>query len=379
MAGGGLICKVGTVLRVVILKGIMAYCLHVGKTRMGVGMLRASQAPWVLKLVVGLGAVLCTAEAVMKASFSNRYRRFLSRSGSLVSGLGLCVVLLWAGGLVWADGGAGIAPQPPEPKVQFLLDTVGMRPGETAELTLSVSSNIELKRISVAINFDETKFRIESAERILEMAPLPNDITTTEMDNRDDSPGEQATEGWIHLELTASALAGELQWPLGEEVPLYRFKFRSVSNAAYGLSPVGFTTVGSEDGLAVLENSAELKDPPVDVAGVLAVPRECLTDGGIILGLGEIGFFLRGDSNVDGVRDISDAINSLSFLFQGGKDVLCEDAADSNDDGLIDMSDPVFTLYALYQSGEPHPEPDVWGPDPTQDRLCCEVTGGCSS
>jgi hypothetical protein len=154
-----------------------------------------------------------------------------------------------------------------------------------------------------------------------------------------------------------------------------------LNNVALGFSPVGFKDVGPEDGdgLATLSNSAELSDPAIDAANLLAVPQECLTDGWIILGLGEIGFFLRGDSNVDGTRDISDAINSLSFLFQNRRDLMCEDAADSNDDGLIDLSDAIYTLYSLYQSREPHPEPDVWGPDPTFDTLCCEATGGCSS
>ena len=73
------------------------------------------------------------------------------RFAPLLGGLAL---VLMAG-----EAFSGPAPQPPEPKVQFLLDTVRMVPGETAELTLSVTSNAPLKRISVSINFDETKFR----------------------------------------------------------------------------------------------------------------------------------------------------------------------------------------------------------------------------
>ena len=311
----------------------------------------------------------------MRAFLLNRYPRFLSPVGTLVSRLGLGAVFLFSIGV---HGGDGVAPRLPEPKVKLLLDTVRIAPGDVAELTLSVSSNISLKMISVAINFDETKLRIESIERILEMDELPEGFSTTNMDNRDDSPGEQATEGWVHLELTASTVAGALDWPLGDAVPLYRLRFRALDDATDGFSPVGFTDVGPEDGFTVLGNSVKIADSLFEGTDFLTVPQECLNGGGIMLGLGEIGFFLRGDSNVDGFRDLSDAIYSLSHLFQSEADLLCEDSADSNDDGLIDLSDPIFTLCTLYQNRKPHPEPDLWGPDPTYDTLCCEVTGGCS-
>src|SRR3989338_3807012 len=88
--------------------------------------------------------------------------------------------------------------------------------------------------------------------------------------------------------------------------------------------------------------------------------------------------FLRGDSNRDGVLNISDSINTLGFLFQGSPaDLKCQDAADANDDGKIDISDAVFILKYLFNQEVntqviPQPFPNA-GIDPTQDGLGCQL------
>ena len=61
--------------------------------------------------------------------------------------------------------------------------------------------------------------------------------------------------------------------------------------------------------------------------------------------------FLRGDSNADGVVDISDSVFTLSYLFFGGRAPACQDAADSNDDGAVDISDPIGALGVLFRTG----------------------------
>ncbi|MEK6844021.1 MAG: putative S-layer protein [Nanoarchaeota archaeon] len=84
-------------------------------------------------------------------------------------------------------------------------------------------------------------------------------------------------------------------------------------------------------------------------------------------------FFIRGDSNIDGKVDISDSINTLSWLsFEEGK-IMCQDAADANDDGKIDITDSLYTLNFLFNGGlsisEPYP---ALGIDTTLDILTCE-------
>lgn len=82
--------------------------------------------------------------------------------------------------------------------------------------------------------------------------------------------------------------------------------------------------------------------------------------------------FLRGDTNGDGVLDLSDAIATLAYLFLGGE-TDCVDAADVDDDGRILLTDPIAALGWLFQGGDPPPPPfPAPGVDPTPDALGCE-------
>jgi len=86
--------------------------------------------------------------------------------------------------------------------------------------------------------------------------------------------------------------------------------------------------------------------------------------------------FLRGDANGDGTLDLSDAVATLRYLFQGGA-VACADAADSNDDNVLDITDPIYLLLFLFASGlqpaDPYPDP---GTDPTADDIDCQAPDG---
>ncbi len=82
--------------------------------------------------------------------------------------------------------------------------------------------------------------------------------------------------------------------------------------------------------------------------------------------------FLRGDANLDGLVDLSDAIRLLNFLFIKKIQLDCPDAGDVNDDGLLDISDPISLLKFLFVEGPSpsHPYPSQ-GPDRTADNLRC--------
>jgi hypothetical protein len=84
------------------------------------------------------------------------------------------------------------------------------------------------------------------------------------------------------------------------------------------------------------------------------------------------GAFLRGDSNGDGHLDLSDAVRTLSWLFQASDPLDCHDAADVDDDGRIRLTDAISVLAFVYLGGpEPSPPfPDA-GLDPTDDPLGC--------
>jgi len=82
--------------------------------------------------------------------------------------------------------------------------------------------------------------------------------------------------------------------------------------------------------------------------------------------------YIRGDSNTDSTVDISDAINTLGFLFTGQGVAPCKDASDANDDGTIDISDAVFTLGFLFLGTQAPPAPyPIIGIETTEDILDC--------
>ncbi|MBN1417482.1 MAG: SBBP repeat-containing protein, partial [Planctomycetes bacterium] len=88
--------------------------------------------------------------------------------------------------------------------------------------------------------------------------------------------------------------------------------------------------------------------------------------------------FRRGDANVDGGADMSDAVAILGHLFLGGPLNDCEDAADVNDDGRMDISDAVRLLLYLFLGSAQPPEPFMTcGGDPTADDLGCNTFSRC--
>ena len=71
--------------------------------------------------------------------------------------------------------------------------------------------------------------------------------------------------------------------------------------------------------------------------------------------------FRRGDVNIDGSVDVSDALGIFNWLFLGGGDPPCLAAADANRDGSVNISDPSYTLRWLFLGGADHPAPSACG------------------
>ncbi|MGH9362198.1 MAG: hypothetical protein ACRD2T_09790, partial [Thermoanaerobaculia bacterium] len=86
--------------------------------------------------------------------------------------------------------------------------------------------------------------------------------------------------------------------------------------------------------------------------------------------------FRRGDANVDGFVDVSDALYILNFLFRGGDPLPCPEAAETNSTEKLEITDSVFLLNYLYLGGSAPaaPFPDC-GPAPAgcaYPRSLCE-------
>jgi hypothetical protein len=76
--------------------------------------------------------------------------------------------------------------------------------------------------------------------------------------------------------------------------------------------------------------------------------------------------------------DLSDAIQTLRFLFQGLAEIGCAKAGDSNDSGSLDLSDAVYLLSALFLgTALPPPPYRICGPDVTGDHLGCDTYPAC--
>ena len=84
------------------------------------------------------------------------------------------------------------------------------------------------------------------------------------------------------------------------------------------------------------------------------------------------GLFIRGDADVNGEPNVTDAVVVLRHLFQGASAPPCLDAADADDTGVLDLTDAVYLLRALFQGGTAPPAPyPERGTDVTADELDC--------
>ena len=85
--------------------------------------------------------------------------------------------------------------------------------------------------------------------------------------------------------------------------------------------------------------------------------------------------FIRGDADLSGTIDLSDAVETLTYLFLGGPGGSCPDAMDTDDNGRIDLGDPVALLSYPFLGGvaprPPHPD---LGRDPSLDPLICSTS-----
>ncbi len=83
--------------------------------------------------------------------------------------------------------------------------------------------------------------------------------------------------------------------------------------------------------------------------------------------------FRRGDVDDNGTLEITDAVVTLGYLFQGAPTALvCPDAADADDNGALELTDPIAVLNYLFLGGSDPPAPfPGTGPDPTGDPLDC--------
>jgi hypothetical protein len=107
-------------------------------------------------------------------------------------------------------------------------------------------------------------------------------------------------------------------------------------------------------------------------------PRDTDADVAEPLSLRLCPAFLRGDTNADGLINLTDVLLVLNHLFKGGAPPGCLLAADADDDGSFNLTDAVYLLDHLFRGGSQPPPPFTrCGADPTPDSLTCEGRVAC--
>lgn len=90
---------------------------------------------------------------------------------------------------------------------------------------------------------------------------------------------------------------------------------------------------------------------------------------------------VRGDANSDGAINLTDGVIPLLYLFSGGGEPACMDAADTNDTGAIEITDAIIVFSWLFSGGNAPAPPSPTSPgylstdcseDATEDGLGCE-------
>ena len=90
--------------------------------------------------------------------------------------------------------------------------------------------------------------------------------------------------------------------------------------------------------------------------------------------------FKRGEANGDGAFNVSDGVFILLWLFAGGTQAACLDAADTDDNGAVNLIDAVRIFNFLFSGEEAPPAPghNTCGIDTTPDVLECDPSEICS-
>lgn len=259
----------------------------------------------------------------------------------------VCLALVTSGGGVRAQDGYA-----------FRIAEVEARPGESVTVSVGAELASSVQGFSLALRYPPEEARID---RVHVEGTIVEAI------------------GADFVEAVVDPAAGELTVGVlvDTEPPFEGGRIPAIQGLPLDLLRIELTLWPDvEDDVALwLEDG--LSDPPIDNLFVLddeAVPVSDLAVGWIRLERVSVSLFLRGDTNQDAARDMTDAIAILRYRFLGGIPLPCLDAADVNDDRSVDLSDSVHLLGYLFLGGPAPPPPlHAPGPDPTVDDLDCAI------
>ncbi len=235
-----------------------------------------------------------------------------------------------------------------------ILNTDGIRVGETAFVEIAGLNLEPLQGFSLAIRFDP---------KILELvdADLEGTITAS-VGAEYVAPLIDNDEGSLGLGVLLDQVPpfDSQEIPIaGFEMPLARLRFRVLATTE--------DSAGTD--IRFVESVGE---PAIRNRFVIynkSVPAQ--TQSGRLSFLFQIPF-LRGDVNEDGLVDLSDSVKMLQWIILGMPGPVCEKAGDTDDSGVVESKDIIHLLFYLFRGGDviAPPFPGI-GLDPTPDELFC--------
>ena len=118
------------------------------------------------------------------------------------------------------------------------------------------------------------------------------------------------------------------------------------------------------------------EEEPVELLGNSAGEGTVGPRNALVCGSGGGRQFRRGDVNEDGGTNLADAVATFNFLFLGGDEPPCLDAADTNDaDDALNLTDGVYLLNFLFLGGDAPPAPGPFDCGPEGDGS--PISFGC--
>jgi len=241
------------------------------------------------------------------------------------------------------------------------IQNVTGRLGETVETSILMSTTASTHGFSLGVSHDDSQLSLP-ANAVNEGLVLSGALTPVFW-QVNVFPSTLALPAGFTIGCVTDFSFPFVVIPPGTEMEILTVAYLIASDAAFGSTPLSFTT--------------SLGNPPVPtvlVQGLVEIVPET-TNGSVLVLDPE---FLRGDVNGDGQRSLIDGITFLyrfALILPEGP---CHDADDFDDNGSLDLSDAIAIFGYLFINGSPPPAPfETCGPDTTPDGLNCTSHSHC--
>jgi hypothetical protein len=274
-------------------------------------------------------------------------------------------------GVTLVAGEAGGVERPEDLEAEFRLASADARPGLPVAIPFSIDANAPVQGFSFSVDFDE---EVLEGTRVEQRYFTPDgtwDFWKYQINNSNATPGNAGIdEGYVVggavFDFT-SHQCGVMRPGSASEV--LRLHFEVLPETSATATELVFLEGGRVgEGLPGVENVVTAFGAGIgpDVASSFV-----FLNGRINIAP-DIAVFIRGDSDGNGAVELTDAQQTLGYLFLGDAPPACEDAADADDSGKLAISDPVLTLNRLFRGGPDLPAPyPLEGNDSTDDGLGC--------